>query len=263
MLAILRGDDTDFQELRTIYVTLKEFPFSLVGCTGRFVLCGQTVNIPQLAENTEVAIKFTSAQTGSMPLGIQNGKFCVIDANAKIRTYDSSIRVLVSDSAEDVYGIVQGGNGVTVYGSVDYNSLKNKPKIGGHEVVGNKTYGDMGLVARINDDYAPNANGNVRIPHTFIDEEPPNTSATYEEVPTGYLVEDKIFAKSNNKQYIMSQLADGTYKWIEITGGLSSVNWSDIGQKPYQGQTVTIRTDDDVYSVLAAIVGHLGGTVNA
>lgn len=262
MLAILRGDDTDFQELRTIFVTLKDFSFPLTNCVGRFILCGQVVTISSLTPNTDVPIKFTHEQTEKMPLGIQHGKFCVIDANNRIRTFDSSIRVLVSDSAEEVYGIIQKGNGVSVYGSVDYNSLKNLPSIGGHEVKGKLTYGDLGIVARINKDYAPNSDGDVRIPRLILMEEKPNTEAVYESEPEGYLESDVIFAKQTNRQYVLAQVADGNYRWIEVVGGLTSVTWEDIEDKPLAGEILNLRTDDEVYAAIKRIIEIFGGTVN-
>lgn len=41
------------------------------------------------------------------------------------------------------------------------------------------------------------------------------------------------------------------------------VAWSDISSKPFTGQTITLKTDDDMLAAVGTIIEQLGGTVNA
>lgn len=236
MLGILRGDDTDFKELRTVYITLQEVPFSLDGCTGRFTLCGQTCTLTNLVANTEMSVVFSGAQTSEMRLGVHCATFKIVDANGKIRTIDSSVRVLVSDSAEEVYGVTRNGNGVILNASVSYAGLSNKPKLNGVELV-----------------------GNVRIPVTVGVSEPPDTETEYAAIPTGMMVGDGRFDVTTGMLYIFSKVGV-KYKWIGVTG---KVAWANVVDRPFEGsRTIRLKSQDDLIAAVANIIKQFGGRVN-
>lgn len=124
MLAILRGDSTDFQGMHTVIVRIGGLPYSTVGCTADFTLCGKRVTIQQVEQNTEIPIIFTAEQTSGMPLGVQCGVFRIIDGDGRIRTMDATIRILVTDQPSEVYGTSQFA---TVSGSISWSYLSDLP----------------------------------------------------------------------------------------------------------------------------------------
>jgi len=236
MLGILRGDDTDFKELRTVYITLSDVPFSLTGCKGKFTLCGQTYVIDTLSANTEMEVVFSSEQTSKMRLGVQCATFKIEDANGKVRTIDSSVRVLVSDSAEEVYGVARNGNGVVLNASVSYNALSNKPKLNGRELV-----------------------GDVRIPAIVGVDEPPDTETEYTVVPQGYIEGDGLFDVNTGVLYMMSKVGE-KYKWVGRNG---TIPWASVTDRPFAGsKTIRLKTQDDLIAAVANIIKQFGGRVN-
>ena len=40
-------------------------------------------------------------------------------------------------------------------------------------------------------------------------------------------------------------------------------SWDDIAHKPFEGQSVPLKTDDDVFAAVGTIIEQLGGSVNA
>lgn len=127
MLAILRGDDTDFKDLRTISITLSEMSFSVAGCTADFTLCGQRVTIASFAVGVPIPIVFSAAQTKAMKLGIQCGVFRIIDPDGRVRTIDGTIRVRVTDNPAEVYG---NNNNVAISVKLSWNNLTDFPLTG-------------------------------------------------------------------------------------------------------------------------------------
>ena len=127
MLAILKGDSTDFQDIHTVNVSVGGLPYSTVGCRADFTLCGQRVEIAEVSQNTTIPVVFTSAQTAQMPLGVQCGVFRIIDGDGRIRTIDATIRILVTDNPSEVYGTSQF---VSVSGKISWSYLDNLPLSG-------------------------------------------------------------------------------------------------------------------------------------
>lgn len=124
MLSILRGDDTNFKDLRVISITLTEMSFSVLGCKADFTLCGQRVEIPQFAVGVPIRIDFTAEQTRKMELGVQCGVFRIIDDQDRVRTIDATIRVRVTDIPQEVYG---NNNEVAISVKLSWNNLTNLP----------------------------------------------------------------------------------------------------------------------------------------
>lgn len=127
MLALLRGDSTDFQDIHTVNVRVGGLPYSTEGCTADFTLCNERVTIDSVSQNTLIPIVFTSEQTARMPLGVQCGVFRIIDGDGRIRTIDATIRVLVTDNPAEVYGTSQF---VSVSGTISWAYLADLPLTG-------------------------------------------------------------------------------------------------------------------------------------
>ena len=124
MLALLRGDSTDFMDMHTITLKIGDLPYSTAKCTADFTLCGQRVTIDTIEPNTDIPIVFTDEQTAQMPIGVQCGVFRILDPSGRVRTIDATIRIMVTDNPSEVYGTSQF---VSVSGTISWSYLADLP----------------------------------------------------------------------------------------------------------------------------------------
>lgn len=257
MLKIYKGDDTNFQNLRTIRIVLQSVTFSLDGCYGEFELCGQRTKIAPLDTDVDLPIVFSHLQTAKMQIGEHDGRFRIIDSKMRIRTVSAKIKVLVTDDADEVYDTE---NSTILKVMPSYGSLSDLPKINGVEVSGDKEGGAYGLVTKVNG-YSPKEDGSVRIPKSFVQNDPPDLNVRYVNPPNGFVENDEIFCKSDRRRYVLCR-EEGLYLWIEQSSRNEEITWDDIKGLPLVGETLNLRTDDEVYAAIKRIIQIFGGTVN-
>ena len=143
MIQIYRGDDSDFADLSQIVITI-DTDLALDGYTGCFCFLGVTreFTAEEIAVKT-VTIAYTAEETAGFVPGLNYGKFTLWDKEGRKAAVQ---KVLVEVLTHRMCAGQSGGSiSIVIENQFDYNTARNKPKINGELVQGDKTGHDYGL----------------------------------------------------------------------------------------------------------------------
>lgn len=147
-LYIFKGDDTGGTFGRTLVFKIDVGEgISLDGCRADFTFDGITKTFPApLVAGESREIFYSHNETAGMALGTRFASFRIIDAAGKIRTFDNTIKVCVTDDVSMVYPGSTDTATITIGAGISWDLITGKPA----------------LVKSVNGNL-PDASGNVEI----------------------------------------------------------------------------------------------------
>ena len=143
IIRLFRGDHSDFADLNQIVITI-DTDLSLEGYTGCFNFLGVTREFTEeeIAAKS-VTIAYTAEETSQFVPGQSYGKFTLWDEKGRKAAVQ---KVLVEvQTHRSCAGCPEGAITISIENQFDYNTARNKPKINGVVVQGDKTGADYGL----------------------------------------------------------------------------------------------------------------------
>lgn len=185
MLKIFKGDDTGGAFGRTLVFKINVGDgVSLIGCRAEFIFDGITKAFAApLVAGESREIFYSHNETALMALGTRNATFRIIDAAGKIRTFDNTIKVCVTDDVTSVYPGETDTASVTIGAGISWDLVTDKPKL--VKTVNGQEPDEAG---NVNVEGGTGGNG-IKIIELYIDE---NRAKVLEELKDGERTGKKI-----------------------------------------------------------------------